>query len=104
MRCNVRRSKRLTAEFGRGFDVANLRKMRQLFRMFVIRDAVRLESRGAKLGATGLVSAVETIWHTVCDEWSRSHYRMLMQVEDPTAREWLSLSNVPSAAECHHGS
>lgn len=31
-------SRRLMAEFGRGFDVTNLRKMRQFYRMFEIRD------------------------------------------------------------------
>jgi hypothetical protein len=40
--------KRLTVEFGRGFDVTNLRKMRQFYRMFQIRDAVRLESGGSQ--------------------------------------------------------
>ena len=87
-------SHRLTAEFGRGFDVTNLRKMRQFYRMFEIRDAVRLESGGAKRDAAGLVSAVETIRHTVCDELSWSHYRLLMQVEDPAAREWYMRESV----------
>jgi hypothetical protein len=40
------------------FRVTNLRKMRQFYRMFEIRDAVRL------------VSAVETIRHTAWDELS----------------------------------
>ena len=39
-------SRRLTAQFGRGFDASNLRKMRQFYQMFVIRDAARLESGG----------------------------------------------------------
>ncbi len=69
-------SQRLTTEFGRGFDVTNLRKMRQFFRMFEIRDAVRL------------VSGVEEIRHMACDELSWSHYRLLMQVDDTQAREW----------------
>ena len=81
-------SRRLMAEFGRGFDVTNLRKMRQFYRMFEIRDAVRLESGKTKRDAPRLVSAVETIRHTVYDELSWSHYRLLMQVEDPVAREW----------------
>ena len=33
----------LTAEFGKGFDSSNLRKMRQFFLYFPIRDAVRPE-------------------------------------------------------------
>ena len=69
-------SRRLMAEFGRGFDVTNLRKMWQFYRMFEIRDAVRL------------VSSVEPIRHTVGDELSWNHYRLLMQVESPAAREW----------------
>lgn len=35
---------RLTTDFGRGFDTTNLRKMRQFYRMFDIRDAARLDS------------------------------------------------------------
>jgi predicted nuclease of restriction endonuclease-like (RecB) superfamily len=81
-------SRRLMAEFGCGFDVTNLRKMRQFYRMFEIRDAVRLESGKAKRDAARLVSGVEPIRHTVGDELSWSHYRLLMQVENPAAREW----------------
>jgi len=49
-------SRRLMAEFGRGFDITNLRKMRQFYRMFDIRDAVRLELGKAKRDAPCLVS------------------------------------------------
>ena len=81
-------SRRLMAEFGRGFDVTNLRKMRQFYRMFEIRDAVRLESGKAKRAVARLVSGVEPIRHTAGDELSWSHYRLLIQVESPAAREW----------------
>jgi predicted nuclease of restriction endonuclease-like (RecB) superfamily len=81
-------SRRLMAEFGRGFDITNLRKMRQFYRMFEIRDAVRLESGKRKRDAARLASGVEPIRHTACDELSWSHYRLLMQVENPAAREW----------------
>ena len=81
-------SRRLMAEFGRGFDVTNLRKMWQFYRMFEIRDAVRLESGKMKRDAPRLVSSVEPIRHTVGDELSWNHYRLLMQVESPAAREW----------------
>ena len=81
-------SRRLMAEFGRGFDVTNLRKMRQFYRMFEIRDALRLESGKTKRDALRLVSGVEPIRHTACDALSWSHYRLLMQVENPAAREW----------------
>jgi hypothetical protein len=58
---------------GRGFDVTNLRKMRQFYRMFEIRDAVRLESGGSKRDAARLVSGVETIRHMASGELSWSH-------------------------------
>ncbi len=81
-------SGRLMVEFGRGFDVTNLRKMRQFYRMFEIRDAVRLESGKTKRDAARLVSGVEEIRHPAGGELSWSHYRFLMQVEDPQARGW----------------
>jgi len=81
-------SRRLTSEFGRGFDVTNLRKMRQFYRMFEIRDAVRLESGRGKRDAPRLVSVVEAVRLPVSGELTWSHYRLLMQVEDPRAREW----------------
>jgi len=82
-------SRRLTTEFGRGFDVTNLRKMRQFYRIFEIRDAVRLESGDeTKRDAARLVSPVEMSRHTASDDLSWSHFRLLMQVEDPAAREW----------------
>jgi hypothetical protein len=81
-------SRRLTAKFGRGFDVTNLRKMRQFYRMFEIRDAVRLESGNTKRDAPRLVFGVEENRHMACDELSWSHYRFLMQVENPQARGW----------------
>ncbi|PJG85610.1 PDDEXK nuclease domain-containing protein [Conservatibacter flavescens] len=56
-------SKRLTAQFGKGFDVTNLRKMRLFYLAFPIRDAVR-------------------------PELSWTHYRRLIQLENPQARQW----------------
>ena len=56
-------SERLTAEFGKGFTVANLRNMRQFYHTFPIRYALRSE----------------LTW---------THYRMLMRVEDPSRREF----------------
>lgn len=54
---------RLTLEFGNGFTATNLRYMRQFYLAF-------------------------PICHTLCDELSWSHYRILMRVSDPRAREW----------------
>jgi len=53
----------LTQEFGKGFDMTNLRKMRQFYQTFPIQDTVRLEL-------------------------SWSHYRRLMRIENKDAREW----------------
>ena len=54
-------SDQLTAEFGKGFDKSNLRKMRQFYCTFPIRD-------------------------TPCPELSWSHYRVLMHITDEQAR------------------
>ena len=54
-------SEQLTAEFGKGFDKSNLRKMRQFYCTFPIRD-------------------------TLCPELSWSHYRVLMRINDEQAR------------------
>lgn len=56
-------SEQLTKEFGKGFNVTNLKYMRQFYRAFPIR-------------------------HTLCDELSWSHYRLLMRVEDERARNF----------------
>lgn len=56
-------SQSLTAEYGKGFDVSNLRKMRQFYQCFSNRDAVRLDL-------------------------SWTHYRILLRVENETARQW----------------
>ena len=56
-------ARKLSDEFGAGFDVSNLRNMRQFFQCFPIRDALRLEL-------------------------SWTHYRSLIRIENPQAREW----------------
>jgi len=56
-------SKVLTQEFGRGFEVSNLRKMRQFYIIFPIQDSV-----SPKLSWT--------------------HYRKLISIENETARLW----------------
>ncbi|MFI3214381.1 MAG: DUF1016 N-terminal domain-containing protein [Eubacteriales bacterium] len=56
-------SEQLTAEFGKGFDITNLRKMRRFYLMFPIRD-------------------------TLCLELSWSHYRTLMKISDEENRNW----------------
>lgn len=54
-------SERLTEEFGRGFDISNLRNMRRFYLAFPIQDALR-------------------------PELSWTHYRHLMKVNDAKAR------------------
>ncbi|WP_323845965.1 DUF1016 N-terminal domain-containing protein [Microbulbifer magnicolonia] len=56
-------SERLTNRFGKGFDITNLRNMRRFYDAFPIRDAVR-------------------------PELSWTHYRTLLRVENPSARDW----------------
>ena len=54
-------SERMTAEFGKGFDISNLRNMRRFYLAFPIQDALR-------------------------PELSWTHYRHLMKVNDTEAR------------------
>ncbi|MBL1265140.1 PDDEXK nuclease domain-containing protein [Methylomicrobium sp. RS1] len=56
-------SEQLTREFGKGFDVSNLRNMRSFYLCFPNRDALR-------------------------HKLSWTHYRLLIRVENPKAREW----------------
>lgn len=53
----------LTAEFGKGFDASNLYKMTRFYRLFPNLDASRLNL-------------------------SWTHYRLLLRLDDPLAREW----------------
>lgn len=56
-------SKELTKEYGRGYSTGNLRYMRQFYIAF-------------------------PICHTVCDKLSWSHYRLLLKVTNPRARNY----------------
>ena len=66
---------RLTQEFGRGFSVANLRNFRQFFQTFTW-DEIR---------------------YTPCSELSWSHFRLLMRVAAPAARQWYAAE---AASQC----
>lgn len=86
-------SQRLTADFGKGFTTTNLKYMRLFYLAFRIRHALRDESAATeKVNALRLESA---ICHSARDEspvlrpeQSWTHYRLLLSVEDRTAREW----------------
>ena len=56
-------SKKLTAQFGKGFDESNLRYMRLFYQTFKNCDTLR-------------------------HELSQSHYRLLLRVKDETACNW----------------
>ena len=65
-------SKRLTHDFGKGFTVTNLKYMRQFYLTFPISHAVRDQSD---------MSALRP-------ELSWTHYRLLLKVENPRARNF----------------
>jgi predicted nuclease of restriction endonuclease-like (RecB) superfamily len=65
-------SARLTDEFGKGFDVTNLRNMRRFYQVFVNRE-------------------------TVSPELSWSHYNALSRIENPSAREWYAQEAITHA-------
>lgn len=64
-------SKQMTADFGKGFTITNLKYMRQFYLAF---------QNG----------------HTLCDQLSWSHYRLLMRVEDERARQFYIEESVKS--------
>lgn len=64
-------SKKLTKDFGKGFDSSNLWNMRKLYLTFPILD-------------------------TLCRELSWSHYRLLMRVENKQARQFYATETTKS--------
>ena len=60
---------RLTQEFGKGFTETNLKYFRQFYQAIPAQTA-------------------SGIGHTLCDQLSWSHYRLLMRVEKLVARAW----------------
>jgi predicted nuclease of restriction endonuclease-like (RecB) superfamily len=108
-------SRRLTMEFGRGFDGRNLRYMRQFYMAFPIHHALRDESapqekvnalRSKSGGASkrnalrsklpdfpiqdaaSLDSDQVNATQSLRPELSWTHYRLLLGIEDQVAREW----------------
>ncbi len=65
-------SKQMTGDFGKGFTVTNLSYMRQFYLAFPNR-------------------------HTLCDKLSWSHYRLLMRVENESARQFYIDESVKSS-------
>ncbi len=56
-------STKLTQDFGKGFTATNLKMMRQFYNVFPNS-------------------------HTLCDQLSWSHYRLILRIENRNAREW----------------
>jgi predicted nuclease of restriction endonuclease-like (RecB) superfamily len=108
-------SRRLTVEFGRGFDGRNLRYMRQFYVAFPIRHALRDESAaGENRNALRSESGVDAKRNALRSKsagvpnrdaarldsapladrprfrigLSWTHYRLLLSVEDAQARDW----------------
>lgn len=78
-------SDRLTREFGRGYSIQALRNMRQFYRTFSKRSAVRSES----LQTTQLASSQHfDAYGVLRNELTWTHYKMLIRVENPDARQW----------------
>jgi hypothetical protein len=76
-------SERLTHDFGRGFRISNLFAFRQFYLAFPIFRTVCGISAASSPAANR-----PAIRHTVRDELTWSHYRLLIRVENPAAREW----------------
>ena len=77
-------SKRLTFEFGKGFSVQNLRYIRQFYLAFPKHHSLRGKSDPEK-------------HHSLRGELCWTHYRHLLRVDDPKAREWY----MSEAANCN---
>ena len=85
-------SKELTEEFGKGFDARELRKIRQFYLTFSIRDAVspELQTDGSSAIKRDAVSPKlkNGLQNIIFTKLSWTHIRHLLRVSDPVARDW----------------
>jgi predicted nuclease of restriction endonuclease-like (RecB) superfamily len=81
-------SKRLSHEFGKGFDITNLRKMRQFYLLFSKRDAASLKFDPTKRDAKRPEFRGIEKRHALRGELSWTHYRLLLRVDNEKTREW----------------
>ncbi len=86
-------AERRTVDLGRGFDVRNLWYMRRFFLAFPILNALRSQLPGQEKSAeTGpdpvALPPVHGATRALRPELSWTHYRLILGVEDPQAREW----------------
>ena len=77
---------RLTVDFGEPFSERNLRHFRQFYLCFPIRNALRSESVQNPDATSS--DYPEAILSALRRELRWTHYRALMRVEKPEAREW----------------
>jgi len=77
-------SRRLADEFGKGFSEPNLRNFRQFYLLFPIRYTLCSES--GKLDTQH--DERSQIRDSLRPELTWSHYRLLLRVDKPEAREW----------------
>jgi len=77
-------SERLTLEFGSGFGVSNLAYFRQFYLSFPIFHSLRGISAEGKLA----IEREQAIRYAPRSELTWTHYRALMRLESPEAREW----------------
>ena len=92
-------SGRLTTDFGRGFDVRNLRYMRQFYLAFPVHRTLRdkaaaVKNRNALRSSSGVPAKRNALRSESASaaglrpELSWTHYRLLLSVDDRTARHW----------------
>jgi len=83
-------SRRLTLEYGKGFDESNLRNMRRFYLAFPnqIQDAVRPESPEVSSSTISKEKSPIPTTSLLRPELSWTHYRLLLRVENPRARDW----------------
>jgi hypothetical protein len=88
---------RLTAEFGKGFTISNIKYFRQFYLSFSIGHALRGQSQiaGKMNDAVRHKSQLMTKSHALRDELpvirpelSWTHYRLLLKVERPDIRKF----------------
>jgi predicted nuclease of restriction endonuclease-like (RecB) superfamily len=80
-------SDKLTLDFGKGFDERELRRIRQFYLLFSIRDAVSPEFKSKNIKRDA-VSPKSLKGHALRAELSWTHYRLLLKVENDEARKF----------------
>lgn len=87
-------SKRLTADFGKGFTISNLKYMRQFYLTYPKVNSLHSESSEEKGHA--LRDQFDEKVHALRDELSWTHYRLLLKVENEQARQFYEAETVNS--------